>query len=100
MPTPSSSSPLQSVKVAPANGVLSVPASAIQDITGQKASTESAATSENAIAPTPPRLKVVIRRLAPKMTQEEFEDIMGDDWKMGGGKVDWTSYVPGKLARE
>ena len=100
MPTPPSSSPLQSVKNAPANGVLSVPASAIQSATSQKAFAENATTSENTTAPAPPRLKVVLRRLAPKLTQEEFENIMGDEWKMGGVKVDWSSYVPGKLARE
>lgn len=100
MPTPPSSSPLQSVKTAPANGVLSVPASAIRNATSQKASSDNATVSENVTAPASPRLKVVIRRLAPNLMQEEFEKIMGDEWKIGEGKVDWMSYIPGKLARE
>ncbi len=31
--------------------------------------------------------KVVIRRLPPGLTEEEFAGILGDDWKVGKGKV-------------
>lgn len=44
--------------------------------------------------------KVVIRRLPPGMTEEEFVTILGDQWKVGNGKVDWFSYCPGKVSRE
>ncbi|KAH6851210.1 Smg-4/UPF3 family-domain-containing protein [Chaetomium sp. MPI-CAGE-AT-0009] len=43
--------------------------------------------------------KVVIRRLPPAMTEEEFITILGDEWKVGRGKVDWFSYWPGKVSQ-
>ena len=100
MPTPLSASPLQSVEDAPANGAVSVPEQAIKNAPGQKVISENSAAHENTAANPPPRLKVVLRRLAPKLTQEEFEKSMGDEWKIGEGKIDWMSYMPGKLARE
>lgn len=45
-------------------------------------------------------LKVVIRRLPPGMTEEEFVTILGDTWKLGNGKVSWFDYKEGKIARE
>ena len=100
MPTLPPTSPLQSVKDAPANGILSAPASTIKDAPSQKAGSENPTAHESPTALPPPRLKVVLRRLAPKLTQEEFEKSMGNEWKVGEGKVDWMSYMPGKLARE
>ena len=47
-----------------------------------------------------PRLKVVVRRLASGLTEEEFSASLGDEWKVGKGKVDWTSYRPGKVSKE
>lgn len=47
-----------------------------------------------------PRLKVVVRRLAPALTEAEFLKAIGDEWKNGGGKVDWFSYKPGKDSKE
>jgi len=44
--------------------------------------------------------KVVIRRLAPGMTEEEFSNILGDAWKSGNGKVGWFSYHPGKISKD
>lgn len=62
---------------------------------------------KNAPASTPrgpkapsPRLKLVCRRLPPGLTQAEFETILGDDWKLGGGKVDWFRYHKGKISKE
>jgi regulator of nonsense transcripts 3 len=49
---------------------------------------------------TGPRLKIVIRRLAPSLTETEFIKLLGDDWKLGQGKVDWFSYKPGKDSKE
>ncbi|EFZ02200.1 Smg-4/UPF3 family protein [Metarhizium robertsii] len=42
--------------------------------------------------------KLVIRRLPPGMTMEEFISILGPEWEMSKGKVDWFSYVPGKIS--
>lgn len=51
--------------------------------------------------PSPPqRLKVVIRRLPPGLTEDEFDAAMGDTWKVACGKVSWKSYRPGKVSRE
>jgi hypothetical protein len=47
-----------------------------------------------------PRLKLVLRRLPPGLTKAEFESILGDDWKLGGGKVDWFVYKKGKISKE
>ncbi|KAH8878642.1 hypothetical protein GQ53DRAFT_789761 [Thozetella sp. PMI_491] len=44
--------------------------------------------------------KIVVRRLPPGMTEVEFFSIIGDEWKTGSGKVDWTHYVPGKLTTD
>ena len=49
---------------------------------------------------TGPRLKVVIRRLAPGLTEAEFIKLLGDDWKLGQGRVDWFSYKQGKDSQE
>ncbi|KAF4554803.1 Smg-4/UPF3-like protein [Elsinoe fawcettii] len=43
------------------------------------------------------RLKVVVRRLPPGLTREEFDVAFGDEWKVGAGKVDWIEYRPGKI---
>lgn len=34
------------------------------------------------------------------MTMEEFISILGPEWEMSKGKVDWFSYVPGKISIE
>lgn len=44
--------------------------------------------------------KMVIRRLPPGMTQPEFVTILGSDWEVSKGKVDWLSYIPGKVSTE
>lgn len=44
--------------------------------------------------------KVVIRRLPPGLTQDEFFTILGDEWKEGNGKVGWFSFHAGKVSRE
>jgi regulator of nonsense transcripts 3 len=73
-----------------ANGVLPVTAS-------QTAGSSSKA-SQNKFSG--PRLKIVIRRLAPGLTEAEFTKILGDDWKLGRGRIDWLSYKPGKDSKE
>ncbi|KAI4168949.1 MAG: hypothetical protein LQ348_007393 [Seirophora lacunosa] len=51
-------------------------------------------------APSSPRLKLVVRRLPPGLTEVEFETILGGEWKLGGGRVDWAVYKPGKISKE
>lgn len=46
-----------------------------------------------------PRLKLIIRRLPPGLTQDEFLSALGDDWRVGNGRVDWFSYRSGKIKR-
>ena len=74
------------------NGVLSIPASATQKRPGGQLNMSSRATT--------PRLKVVVRRLPPSLTQAEFDAALSDEWKVHGGKVDWTIYKPGKVSKE
>jgi regulator of nonsense transcripts 3 len=45
-------------------------------------------------------LKVVVRRLAPALTEAEFMKLIGEEWKVGAGRVDWFSYKPGKVSIE
>ncbi|SMQ54336.1 unnamed protein product [Zymoseptoria tritici ST99CH_3D7] len=44
-----------------------------------------------------PRLKLEIRRLPPGLTLTEFEETLGEEWKLGNGKVDWREYRQGKV---
>jgi len=53
-----------------------------------------------AIKPPSQKLKVVIRRLPPGLTEDELTAILGDSWKIGQGKVDWVNYKPGKDSKE
>lgn len=46
------------------------------------------------------KLKVVIRRLAPALMEAEFKAIIGNEWGVGGGRVDWFSYKAGKDSKE
>lgn len=48
----------------------------------------------------PQRLKTIIRRLPPGLTQQEFETAIGDEWKAGQGKVSWALFRPGKVSKE
>ena len=47
-----------------------------------------------------PRMKLVLRRLPPGLTKSEFETILGEEWKIGGGKIDYLRYEKGKISRE
>lgn len=44
--------------------------------------------------------KVVVRRLPPGITEAEFWTIIGDEWKSGKGKVDWTKFHDGQVSQE
>lgn len=45
-------------------------------------------------------MKLLIRRLPPGLTQEEFEETLGDEWRVGASRVSWTIYKPGKVSKE
>lgn len=47
-----------------------------------------------------PRLKLVLRRLPPGITQAELEAILGEDWKVGAGKIDYSLFKKGKVSKE
>lgn len=50
---------------------------------------------------TPPTgKKIVIRRLPPGITAEEAWGILGDQWKDGNGKVDWSQFHTGTISQE
>ncbi|KAI1007430.1 hypothetical protein K3495_g791 [Podosphaera aphanis] len=44
------------------------------------------------------RLKVTIRMLPPGLSKEAFMDILGPEWELGQGKVEWFAFVPGKIS--
>ncbi|OJJ45082.1 hypothetical protein ASPZODRAFT_134509 [Penicilliopsis zonata CBS 506.65] len=73
-------------------GVLQISAAATQK-------NATSAPSKPAKPPTP-RLKLLVRRLPPGLTQAEFESALGDEWKTGAGKVDWLQYKPGKVSKD
>lgn len=73
-----------------ANGLLPVSAS----------QTSGNAVRQTTAKPSIPKLKIIIRRLPPGLTEEEFTAALGDEWKVGKGKVDWFLYKPGKDSTE
>ena len=75
------------------NGVLDIPASATQ----KRPDVVSEALYSRDLSP---RLKLVIRHLPPGLTQSDFEEALGEEWSIFGGKVDWTDYKPGKVSKE
>ncbi|KAH0536398.1 hypothetical protein FGG08_006723 [Glutinoglossum americanum] len=76
------------------NGILSIAGSATQP------NPQAAAPKSTPSRSTGPRLKVVIRKLPPGLTQVELEAALGEDWKLGGGRVDWMIYKPGKVSKD
>ncbi|CAJ2511310.1 Uu.00g069350.m01.CDS01 [Anthostomella pinea] len=44
--------------------------------------------------------KVIIRRLPPGMTADEFWATLGEEWKEGNGKVDWTRFEVGEISQD
>ncbi|KAL4863099.1 Smg-4/UPF3 family-domain-containing protein [Aspergillus spectabilis] len=73
-------------------GVLQVPASVTQK--------NAPPSSRKAPKPPAPRLKLLVRRLPPGLTQEEFEIALGAEWKAGAGKVGWSQYKPGTVSKD
>lgn len=73
-------------------GVLQIPIAATQKNPPKPA--------KKAPKPASPRLKLLVRRLPPGLTQAEFETALSEEWKTGEGKVDWLQYKPGKVSKE
>lgn len=73
-----------------ANGVLAVTASQTSGNTAKPTATKL----------TPPKLKVVVRRLPPGLTEAEFTSVLGDEWALDKGKVDFSLYKMGKESKE
>ncbi|KAI8964687.1 Smg-4/UPF3 family-domain-containing protein [Daldinia sp. FL1419] len=49
----------------------------------------------------PPRgKKVLIRRLPPGITEAELWAILGDEWKNGNGKVEWSRFQEGQISQD
>jgi regulator of nonsense transcripts 3 len=78
-----------SAKSAHTNGVLQV-----------TAAQTSGNPPKSSVSKNAPRLKVIVRRLAPGLTEAEFTTILGEEWLVGKGKVDWMAYKPGKESKE
>ncbi|KAF1840679.1 uncharacterized protein K460DRAFT_321019 [Cucurbitaria berberidis CBS 394.84] len=47
-----------------------------------------------------PRLKLICRRLPPGLTKAEFESLLGAEWKLGAGKIDWMNYKKGNISTD
>lgn len=73
-------------------GVLQIPAAATQK--------NGPAAPKKPPKPAAPRLKLLVRRLPPGLTQAEFEAAVGSEWTPGSGKVDWFQYKAGKVSKE
>lgn len=73
-----------------ANGVLSVTTS----------QTSGNTPKQTASKPASSKMKLIVRRLAPGLTEAEFFSVIGEDWKVGQGKVDWFQYKAGKDSKE
>jgi Smg-4/UPF3 family len=78
----------------PPNGMLPIPASATkkQVMAARPPKTQGRAGL--------PKLRLIVRRLPPGLTEEEFQTALGDEWKVGAGKVDWAAYKVGKISKE
>lgn len=76
------------------NGVLQIPASATQKGASQSQGKRSSTRATSS------RLKLLVRRLPPGLTKAEFETALGEEWKIGGGKVEWFMYKDGKVSKE
>ncbi|KAK5421917.1 hypothetical protein LTR06_000174 [Exophiala xenobiotica] len=74
-------------------GVLPVNAAARKNAAAQSGSKGSARLPA-------PRLRLIIRRLPPGLTETEFWIALGDDWKVGSGKVDWAAFKDGKISKD
>ena len=77
------------------NGILPAPA-------GLSAKTMSTAppSTKGSSKTVAPRLRLIVRRLPPGLTQAEFEEVLGEGWSPGAGRVEWAAYKEGKVSKE
>ena len=75
-------------------GILAVPASATKKSGAPSAPPKTQSKSGTA------KLRLIVRRLPPGLTETEFLTAIGDEWKVGAGKVDWAAYKEGKISKE
>lgn len=75
-----------------ANGVLQVPAA--------QATNDKPHAPKSSRSKAPEGDKVVIRRLPPGLTEEEFWEHLGPQWKAGAGLVVWAQFKSGKVSQE
>jgi regulator of nonsense transcripts 3 len=47
-----------------------------------------------------PRLRLIVRRLPPGLTEAEFWTALGEEWQVGRSKVDWAAFKEGKVSKE
>ncbi|RMD43796.1 hypothetical protein DV735_g1366, partial [Chaetothyriales sp. CBS 134920] len=47
-----------------------------------------------------PKLRLIIRRLPPGLTEAEFWTAIGDEWQVGTGKVEWAAFKDGKVSKD
>jgi len=85
----------QVIMAKPSGGLLPITAAATHAATQTNAQRIDPSTKVAAA-----RLKVVIRRLAPGLSEDEFSIAIGEEWQVGRGKVDWMSFKPGKVTKE
>lgn len=52
------------------------------------------------MTPQAARLKIIIRRLPPGLSREEFISTLGPEWDVGQGRVDWAAFKPGKISKD
>ncbi|RKF60788.1 putative nonsense-mediated mrna decay protein [Erysiphe neolycopersici] len=52
------------------------------------------------MTPQAARLKIIIRRLPPGLSREEFISTLGPEWEVGQGRVDWAAFKPGKISKD
>lgn len=90
MPAPQSTQ----VKNAKPGGVLPI------SITNGKAQQNANGVLTQPFRSSPSKLKVVIRRLPPGLTRDEYEQSMGPDWKTGSSNVGWMFFKAGKTSKE
>ena len=76
------------------NGVLPINATTI------KKSTSARSDPKASVKAPAPRLRIIIRRLPPGLTETEFWTALGEEWMLGNGKVDWAAYKAGKVSKE
>lgn len=77
-----------------ASGVLPINAAATKK---EKSGQGQAKSSPRSQAP---RLRLIIRRLPPGLTEGEFWSSLGEEWQVGKAKVDWAAFKEGKISRE